>query len=347
MPSIGADFLQQSFIAKRQSDLQQRRLLRSIKRLNKEVHGKAIQTYNRLTDSLDTTSRPVLFISSMENLERLSYFMSTFDALANEYRVAFKRTYDSHRADLFEGMKDKEERLMKVIERIGIKDDRITASQSTLKVMNAINEMMYKNINDMLVKWRSYVYDIYFQAITAQESKSTLREKFTTPHGYLKVGSSLEEISESEAAIAAVREKTAYVQAKAKENNYTYCWNVNPMDQRTKDVCISATLAGVIPEKEMGTNYGFPPRYVCRCELAYVRKDWTELNQSINNEIKTVRERLIDELLNAPKQMSFWYVGTTKVVPKDPIRAAGDKMYADIEAKLALVEGTEVPEFTL
>jgi hypothetical protein len=281
----------------------------------------------------------------MENLEYLSQHMSSIDAIGNAYRTEFQSTYNQHRFELYEGMKDKEVRLMKVLKRIGVEDDRVTISQETMQIMNAVVDKMYKNVNDMLLKWRSYAYDMFFHAITNEQHRNVLREQFLTPSGYLKVGSSLEEISESEAAIAAVEEKTAYLRAKAKENNYTYCWNVNPMDQRTKPECISATLAGVIPEGDMGSNYGFPPRFVCRCELAYVRRDWTELNQSINEELSGVRSRLIRELIDAPKQMSFWYVGKTKVVPKDPVRAAGDKMYAEIEEKLALVEGLEVPEF--
>jgi hypothetical protein len=117
------------------------------------------------------------------------------------------------------------------------------------------------------------------------------------------------------------------------------------MDQRTKPVCIEATLAGVIPEREMAAGYGFPPRFICRCEIAYTRGEWGEFNNAINGEIRSARSRLIEELNNAPKQLSQWFVGTNLVIPSDPVRAAGNKMYADIEEKLDTAESTEVPDF--
>jgi hypothetical protein len=204
---------------------------------------------------------------------------------------------------------------------------------------------MYRNIENIMIKWRNYVYDLFFAAITQNWRASRLIDSWTTPEGYLKIGSSLEGMTEVEASMAAVAERTTYLQENAKRNGYTYCWNVNPMDQRTKPACIEASLAGVIPEETMGTDYGFPPRYVCRCEIAYTRGEWTELNGSINKEISKVRVRLIEELNDAPKQKPFWYVGDTKVVPKDPERASGEKMYKDIEEKLAVAEGMTVPEF--
>ena len=343
MPNLGQQFYKQAQIAKKQSDALYAKILKDVKKLNKIFHRLALESYDSLIDQLDIQGS--VLINSMDNLEMLSLWLPSFDALLNRYRNQYRTAFEANRITLYEVIKDKEVRLMKVLAKMDVKDDRVTIDDPTLEMMNAIVSNMYRNIENMLVKWRGYAYDTFFQGITQSLSKDGLRGNFVNATGTLRIGSSLEETSELEASMAAVSAKTAFLRAQAEKNGYKYCWNVNPMDNRTKPICMQASLAGVIPEMEMLNAFGWPPRFICRCEIAFTRGEWTELNQSINEEIRGARERLIEELIDAPRQLSQYYVGGRLVIPTDPERAAGVKMYADIEEKLAVAQRTHVPDF--
>jgi len=345
MIKLGKQIVQQSFIAKRNSDGFFNTFSRQIRKLNKDIHKQAIKLYDILLDRLIVDG--VSIASSMDNFELLSAFMPQFDIIINRYRIEYRKIYESGRINLFELVKDKELRITKVVAKMGVNDDRVTLGENTLSLMNAINENMYRNIENMLIKWRGFVYDTFFQGISMSMQKSDLRANFITPTGNLKIGSSLEETSELEAAMAIVSERTAYLRDQARRNNYRYCWNSNPMDPRTKAICMQATLAGVISESDMLAGYGFPPRFICRCEIVYTHEDWVELNQGINIALREARTRLIQELIDAPRQLSEYYVGTKLVIPKDPARRAGNKMYSDVEEKLQIARETEVPDFEL
>lgn len=345
MPNLGQQIVRQAYISKRKSDALLDRIQKDVRRLNKKITKLAFQSYDMLTNRLDKD--PLNIVNSMDNLEKLSLWMPSFDMLLNRYRLEYKSVYESNRVYLFGHIKDKELRIMKVLAKMGVKDDRVTITDDSLEMMNSINLNMYKNIENMLVKWRGYIYDAFFQGITQSFSIDKLRELFVNTTGTLRIGSSLEEISELEANRAAVAEKTAYLRGQARKNGYDYCWNANPMDPRTKPICMMASLAGVISENDMLNGYGFPPRFYCRCEIVYTRSEWVELNQSINGELRVARSRLIENLIDAPRQLSQWYVAGRLVTASDPVRAAGDRMYADIEHKLELAREHEVPDFEL
>lgn len=344
MATIADSFFKQAMIAKRQSDALYEKIAKDVKKLNRVFHRIAIESYDQLIDNLSTQGGSVV-VNSMDNLELLSIWMPSFDIILNRYRNQFRNAYEASRINLYEVIKDKEFRLMKVLARMNVKDDRVTVDDNTLMMMNAIFENMYRNIETMLRKWRGYVYDTFFQGITQSKTKDDIRASFVNETGTLRIGSSLEETSELEASRAAIAAKTAFLRAQAERNGYDYCWNVNPMDRRTKPICMEASLAGVIRESEMLGVYGFPPRWICRCEIAYTRGEWTELNEGINTAIRGARERLIEELIDAPRQLAEFYVAGRLIIPRDPVRAAGLRMYADIEEKLALARETEVPDF--
>jgi hypothetical protein len=345
MDKIAQQFIQQAFIAKRNSDQFHDRLLREIRKLNRKVNKVVRATYGAVVDHLDTFPNSQVIESTIDNLEKLSNFMPHFDEFLMSYGEEFQKIYDSMRFELFHQLKDKEQRLMKVLEKMGIKDDRVTASEGTLALMNEIVGNLYRNIDLLRSKWRSYVYDTIFNGITSGSNKQALKESLLTELGNIKIGSSMEEMSEAEASKAAIRERIAYVQQQAKENGYKYCWNVNPMDALTKPICAEATMAGVIKEEEMGNVYGFPPRFICRCDIAYTRGEWTEFNQAINTNLREVKKRWVQELIDAPHQKASWFRGMTLVIPSDPVRAAGEKLYADIKEKLDLANKTDVPDF--
>lgn len=348
---IGRQLVSQAFVSKRKADRLFDNIGLLISRLNTTVKSKALKIYNETIDRMTLIPGSKLVESSISNFDQIPAAMTDLDFLHRYYRDEWSKRYYSIQLKLFETLKDKEQRIESALKRLGIFDDRVTMSQENLERIDIINRQAYTQIEATLAKWRRFAYDTLFAGVSQQVEKDILRGWFLNPSGTLKIGSSLEEETQMAAAIAVTRQRTSFLQQKAKENGYTYCWNVNPMDQRTKPDCISATLAGVIPEVLMGTDYAFPPRFVCRCELAYVSKDWKELNRGINNELENVRERLLNDLYEAPKQMSQWTrtaAGvTTLIVPKDSVRAAGNKPYKDIEDRINLVEGAEVPEFRL
>lgn len=341
--SLAKKFVDQSFISKRKSDVFFNSVTSRIKKLNKDAHKMAVKNYEVLIDRLNIDGQ--LIIPSMDNFELLSAFMPQFDMLINRYRLEYRRMYEESRVRLFELVKEKELRLMSVVKKMGIEDDRVTVDRNTLDIMNEISNNMYRNIEAMLIKWRNFVYDTFFQGISGGIPKVDLRSNFITETGNLKIGSSLEETSELEAAMGMVSERTAYLREQGRRNNYNFCWNANPMDRRTKPVCVEATLAGVISEDEMANVHGFPPRFICRCEVVFTHEDWAEFNQGINEAIRDVRTRLIERLIDAPRQLAQYYIAGKLVIPSDPVRAAGNKMFADIEEKLAVARANEVPDF--
>ena len=182
-------------------------------------------------------------------------------------------------------------------------------------------------------------------AIAKELDIMSFREIFFNKDGSVKVGSSLEEETVAEAMQAVTEQRTAFVQQKARENGYTYCWNSNPMDPRTKPECIMASLAGVIPEREMGAVHGFPPRWICRCELVYTRPEWMNVNRGVNAAIAERRVKLIDSLIDAPRQKSVWLWRDKKIYPTEASRRAGQKMYQEVKDRLDLVMATEVPAY--
>lgn len=344
MATIAQSFFKQAMIAKKQSDALYEKIARDVKKLNKIFHKLAIESYDVLIDRLNTEGGTTV-TNSMDNLELLSIWIPSFDLLLNRYRSQFRAAYEGNRINLYGVIKEKEFRLMKVLARMGVKDDRVTVDDKTLEMMNSIFENMYRNIENMLIKWRGYVYDTFFQGITQSNTKEDIRASFVNETGTLRIGSSLEETSELEASRAAIAAKTAFLRSQAERNGYDYCWNVNPMDRRTKPICMEASLAGVIRESEMLGVYGFPPRWICRCEIAYTRGEWSELNQGINEAIRVSQRHLIDDLLEAPTQLAEYYIAGRLVIPSDPVRAAGNKRYQEIEDRLRLARSLEVPDF--
>lgn len=348
--AIAKEFVQAAYQSKAEMSNIMDTLRSDLQGLNTRAHREALLAYRSLEDRLDISPGNISFAFSMDNLERLSRFMPRFNEFLGKYLTQYRDMYERNRVVMFQQLRKKEEMLMVALKPMGIEDDRISTSQGTVDLVNAVNAKMYENMKVITAKWKTFVYDSFFSAIAQSWTRKRLEEVWEDDDGNLRIGSSLQGLTDAEAQIAATTERTAYLREQAKQNNYTYCWNVNPMDRRTKPECINASLAGVIPEGEMENAYGFPPRYVCRCEIAYTRGEWTEFNGAINKEIGKVRLRLIDSLESAPRQKSSWERinkdgSVTVVRPTDPQRLAGDKMYKDIEEKLAAVEGITVPEF--
>jgi hypothetical protein len=77
----------------------------------------------------------------------------------------------------------------------------------------------------------------------------------------------------------------------------------------------------------------------------YTRREWTDINEAINDSIRDRKAELAEEILDAPKQVPYWYWKGRKVYPDDIVRMQGNRMYKEDLDKLDLLIGTEVPTF--
>jgi hypothetical protein len=280
-----------------------------------------------------TVSEGGIIELTTENLAQASPLMARIEVIQNEFRQRYGSVVTAARTNIIQVAKNREFEIEKILKKEGIDVDRSTLTEEIYNILETIHQQGFKRMNDVILRWKDFVYDTFFAGVTKGLTIDDFRNTFFNTTGTLKIGSSLEQISISEAMIAVTEERTAFNRQKAKEEKMTYCWNFNPLDFKTKPECLSATLAGVISEKEMGSSYGFPPRYVCRCEITFTRPEWVELNQGINEGIEERRQQYLNDLENAPRQKPFWTQAGTKVVPLDPERASGTKMYKDIQEK--------------
>jgi len=86
------------------------------------------------------------------------------------------------------------------------------------------------------------------------------------------------------------------------ETGYREVFNSNPMDERTKPICAAATVAGVIPVTEMERVYGVPPRMICRCDLVWVRPEWTDVKADVTALVEQQRKDWRSTLIKQPKR---------------------------------------------
>ena len=211
-------------------------------------------------------------------------------------------------------------------------------------IINKLDKNTVIQLNTVIDKWSKFYYDTLFRGITQQQTIQKVIENLITPNGHIRIGSSFSQSTEANMLMSQVAKRTAFVQADAKKQGLDAVWNANPMDRRTKPICMRASLAGVISEQAMADEYGFPPRWLCRCDAVYTRSEWTEINQGINQGIEERRLKLIDMLKTDPAsfQKSVWFIGKgknkKKVVPKDAKRSSGELYYKSIDDTIKLLE---------
>lgn len=315
-------------------------------RLNNVTTKEATKIYDKILKDLELDENKTV-VNSVDNLALGRALVLGIEALTDQYRESYGELFREYRREMMGIVRVKEERIEKRLLKAGVDQDRVTLTDEALKLMEAINQNGYKEINNMLTKWVNFVYNQFFMGMTKSFTVPGLKSLFYNDSGTLKIGSSLQEESKNIAAYSLTEQRTAFLRQRAKEEKMKYCWNSNPMDQRTKAECMSASLAGVIPEGQMGSNYGFPPRYICRCELVYTRPEWTGINTGVNQALEERRHRLIRELREAPRQKDAWRRLGTLVVPRDPGRASGRKMYKETATKLVLARKMRVPEWQM
>jgi hypothetical protein len=347
---IGSTLYKESTRGKRAGDKVLNALQRSLNRMNKEATRRASRLYRSVFKKVKVDNSSGLIINNVENLALVREITSGLEPITNAYRVAYGDLIRTFREETFGVLAEKEQRLEFQLNKIGMMEDRKTLTIEAFEQMNVLAEKNFRKVNGMMLKWKDTVYDLFVSGVNRGMTLIDFRDSFYNKTGTIKIGSSLEEESTSAAMIAVTEQRTAFVRQKAKENNYTFCWNANPMDRLTKPVCMEASLAGVISEADMSKTYGFPPRYVCRCELVYTRPEWVGVNQGVNQAIRERRKALISDLESAPRMKSYWFWENPtgeriKVWASDPKQAAGDKMYKEIADKLKLAKSKTVPDF--
>jgi len=324
-------------------------LQKQLNKLNAKTTKEATKLYDKILSILDL--KDDLVENSVDNLSKVNKLMLGIDKIQVVYRREYGKLIRKTRKESWELVKNREDKITKLLSKVNIVEkSRTIITKGNKTLSGLLNQQGYKRVNQTLEKWKNFVYDMFYVGVTRGMSAEEFKSLFYTDVGTLKIGSALPQEVEMETMISITEQRTAFLQQRAKELGYKYCWNSNPMDMRTKPECISACLSGVITEAEMGSVHGFPPRHICRCEVVYTRGKWTGVNKGVNSAIAGRRLQLLDELKAAPNQMSAWMRLGKEVhidPAKDAIRAAGMKRYKDIEDKIKLIEGKKVPGFDI
>jgi hypothetical protein len=341
---IGRKIYKEAITSWRESNKTLTRMEKELASLNRQSSRAARKLYKRVLRELEITSYGAVE-NTVDNLSKVNILTGQLEPILTEYRMRFGDLIRTFREEILLGVRDKEERAERLLRKVGITDDRIGMSEESFNILAILNENNFRKVNDMLLKWRNTVYDIFMRGVAKELDLVTFESQFYNKDGSVRIGSSLEQESSRHAMVSVTEQRTAYTRQKAKENNYTYVWNDNPLDRRTKPICLEASFAGVIPEREMSDRFGFPPRFICRCDLVYTRPEWTDINEAINTAIRDRKVELAEEILDAPKQVPYWYWKGRKVYPDDIARMQGVKMYKEDLDKLDLLIGTEVPTF--
>jgi hypothetical protein len=355
MPSeekIGISLFKESVKGKKHGDVVLDSLQKALARLNKEATKETTRLYESVFKKMNINNSTGLIVNSVENLALVSEMTGGLEPITDNYRAAYGQLIRDYREESLATLAEKESRIEHHLGKIDMREDRKGLTPEAFGQIAVLNEKNYRKVNALLLKWKDTVYDLFLSGVNRGLDLIAFRNSFYNKTGTIKIGSSLEEETVAASMQAVTEQRTAFVRQKAKENNYTYCWNANPMDPQTKPICLEASLAGVIPEGTMGTDYGFPPRHICRCEVVFTRREWVNINQGVNQAIRERRKVLIDALENAPKQKSYWfwtdpYENRKKVWSDDPLKASGDKMYKETADKLVLVNSKTVPDYKI
>jgi hypothetical protein len=120
----------------------------------------------------------------------------------------------------------------------------------------------------------------------------------TSPAGSTLYSDSLGSLNSFGGSILNFYSNVAYVQ----QEGLKEVFNSNPMDERTKPICASATSAGIISIKQMESAYGNPPRMICRCDLVYINPKWKDVKQDIGQLIEEQKKAWRDLLLKQKRR---------------------------------------------
>lgn len=246
-----------------------------------------------------------------------------------------------------------------LLERGGVGAPRSKLTKKEMDVLDRMFKASIIRINVSLEKWKTFAYNAFFSGINVAMTPIDLERSLFTEDGHVKIGSSLENEIDYESTRALMEQRTQYQVGRAERLGYRVCWNTNPLDQKTKPICMSATLAGVIPKEEMLTDYGFPPRNICRCDLTFIDESWTAMAGGINSTIEERRKEAIGLLKAMPEQKTEWKIKShERIAPSgevvkikrherattDAQRLAG-KRYQTVQDRLNILQKTKVPKY--
>jgi len=311
------------------------------------VDRKVSSIYDEVFDSL-SLSEDGIVENTIENISLVSLLMERIEGLQFYIKPRLFQIISEGRYELFSNIRDREQNIMHLLSSIGISDDRIFLTDENEAIQENLRNNVPRWVGSTFKKWLDFAYDTFYLGISRGFNLSQFKELFYNKDGSIKIGSSLVGEVVVQTLAQLMVEKASYAMRRAKELEYYYCWNANPMDMRTKTECLEACFSGVITESQMASEHGFPPRYTCRCSIVYVRPEWTGINQGINIALEERRVKLVNEYTEAPRQKSQWlHWGRVPVYATDPIRAVGLKYYAHIKKKKKVAERNKVPDWTV
>lgn len=315
--------------------------------------------YTRTLKSLEVNIDQRIKATSLSNFTKVENIRRGLIDLSIRLRKQIFAHVNGARGDLIQLVMNKEMDLEKIMHKGGIDKSRSEITNSELDILNKFFKASIRRINVSMEKWKVFVYNIFFNGIAFGMTPIDLELALFTEDGNIKIGSSLESEVDYEATRTLMEQRTQYQTGRAERLGYGACWNFNPMDQKTKPICMSASMVGVVPKEEMVLDYGMPPRGICRCDITFVDASWMDFNKGINSTINDRRQETISLLEQMPKQKTEWKVkgytktlvsGETKRIKrhkaytKDTEKLAG-KRYQSVEERLALLRNNPVPPY--
>jgi len=320
-----------------------------INRLNNIIDKKASTEYMKFLSDLEKDKDNRL-ANKNSNIAKINIFLNkTEEKVFNPYKKKYSKVSNSTVRDV---LKQEKNFIKSRNNLFGLENKTIITKDLNARLSN-LNKASFQRINQTIKKWHDFAYGVFLRGITQQQTIDKIIEQLLTQFGSIRIGSSFGQSTEAEMIINAVSQRTAFVMEDAKKQNLKCCWNGNPIDRRTKPICLEASIAGVIPEKQMLDTYGPPPRYICRCDLVYTRCEWSDINTGINQTIEERRIKLIDILKSDPDsyQKSSWFANINgekkRIIPNDPTRAAGKLLYKNMEEMIGLLESNPVDEYEI
>jgi len=324
-------------------------VLEELAALNKATEGVATRLYDGVLRMLVLHPATGIPENSVKNLSLVGKLMNGLEKIQGRYRSEYGRLARSFREEGVGLVADKERRFSRLFRSLGVEDGRDGREfdRETFDMLDLLHKDGLMRVNQMLERWKVVAYNTFHSSIVKGLPPLEMRSAFYNKDGSVKVGSSLEQESTQATMNSVTQQRTAFLRNEAKKEGMTYCWNSNPMDFRTKPECLQATMAGVIPERQMAMEHGFPPRYICRCDITFTRPEWVGVNTAVNAAIDDRRQSLLVEMMKSPDsyQKAKWKRKGKWIYPKEDIlRLQGNKMYAEVERKIDLL-ADPIPEF--
>ena len=320
-------------------------LRKKLKTLNVKNRKIVSKIYNKNFEKLKINHNGQIIVTA-ENLNNVNLLLDNIKQVQKAWIKKHKQIMTVAHLKSEQLLNLRDNKIKDLLSRIGIKQKKVILNIDDTK--KALKTIQAKQIKQIMTKWNAFIYSTYIYGITQNKKLNAFNSLFFNDNGSIKIGSSFDAYSDYSTMVAVTEARTLQQQAKAKELGLKYCWNSNPMDQKTKPACALATSAGVIPETEMIDKYGLPPRRICRCDIIYTHADWASVNAGINEAIRERQGLLINELKASPKQLTSWVTSSGTIVDVDaekfPERAAGNKRYKDIDDYIILLETHKTPE---